>query len=71
VDHIHALAAAIQEGTDVRGYLYWALYDNFEWTEGFNAHFGLAEVDHANQQRLPRRAAELFASICRSNQIPL
>ena len=71
VDHIRALAAAIQEGIDVRGYLYWALYDNFEWTEGFNAHFGLAAVDHATQQRLPRPAGERFASICRSDAIAL
>jgi beta-glucosidase len=69
VDHVRALSAALQEGIDVRGHLYWTLYDNFEWKEGFNAHFGLAAVDRATQQRLPRPAAERFASICRANRI--
>jgi beta-glucosidase len=71
IDHVRALAAAIQEGIDVRGYLYWTLYDNFEWSEGFNAHFGLAAVDLSTQQRLPRPSGERFASICKSNEVLL
>jgi beta-glucosidase len=69
LDHIRALAAALHEGVDVRGYFYWTLYDNFEWTEGFNAHFGLAAIDLATQRRLPRPAAAVYASVCKSNEI--
>ena len=28
--------AALRDGYDVRGMLYWSLTDNFEWQEGFN-----------------------------------
>jgi len=69
LDHIRALAAALNEGIDVRGYFYWTLYDNFEWTEGFSAHFGLAAIDLTSQQRLPRPAAAVYASVCKSNGI--
>ena len=67
--HLAALAEAVGEGIDVRGYCYWSLMDNFEWAEGFNARFGLAAVDFQTQQRTPRPAATLYAQVCRDNAI--
>jgi beta-glucosidase len=64
--HVRALSSALEAGVDVRGYLYWTLFDNFEWAEGYTAHFGLAAVDPQSQQRKPRPAAHILASICRA-----
>jgi beta-glucosidase/6-phospho-beta-glucosidase/beta-galactosidase len=47
------------------------LFDNYEWTEGRNARFGLAAVDPSNQRRIERPAARAFEAICRSNSIPM
>jgi beta-glucosidase len=52
--HIRALAQAMAEGVDVRGYLTWTLLDNFEWAEGFHQRFGLVHVDHQTQTRTPK-----------------
>ncbi|WP_369182252.1 GH1 family beta-glucosidase [Streptomyces sp. Y1] len=53
--HLDALARAVAEGVDVRGYYTWSLLDNFEWAEGlFSQRFGLVHVDFATQVRTPR-----------------
>ncbi|MGF1431029.1 GH1 family beta-glucosidase [Kitasatospora sp. LaBMicrA B282] len=52
--HLDALAAAIAEGADVRGYYTWSLLDNFEWAEGYHQRFGLVHVDFATQRRTPK-----------------
>ncbi len=44
-EHLRWIWQAIQDGVDVRGYMYWSLLDNFEWAEGFKPRFGLVEVD--------------------------
>ena len=69
--HVQAVAGAIRDGIDVRGYIYWTLYDNFEWALGYEATFGLAAVDRSTQQRLPRPAAARLAEFARSNSATL
>lgn len=58
---------AIQEGTDVRGYFYWSLLDNFEWDKGFWPRFGLIEIDYKTLERKIRPSAEIYAEICHNN----
>lgn len=67
--HLVEVGRALQSGIDVIGYLYWTLMDNFEWTLGTTAFFGLAGVDFESQQRSPRPAAACLASICRANRL--
>lgn len=69
VAHVRELARALQAGVDVRGYCYWTLMDNFEWSEGFTAQFGLASVDRKTQARTVRPAGERYARLCRENGI--
>jgi len=45
VRHIEAVLKTIERGVDVKGYLHWALVDNYEWAMGFNMKFGLVKVD--------------------------
>ena len=52
--HLDALAAAVAEGVDVRGYYTWSLLDNFEWAQGFSQRFGLVHVDFDTQRRTPK-----------------
>ncbi|GAB1509401.1 GH1 family beta-glucosidase [Actinophytocola sp. KF-1] len=55
--HIAAVAAARQQGADVRGYFAWSLMDNFEWSYGYAKRFGLVHVDYETQARTPKQSA--------------
>ena len=72
-DHLYWVWRAIQDGADVRGYLYWSLLDNFEWDKGFAPRFGLVEIDYktpiAGGERKIRPSALEYAKICKENQI--
>jgi beta-glucosidase len=67
--HLAAVADAIDAGVDVRGYLYWTAWDNFEWAEGYTKRFGLFSVDRETQERIAKPSAELFAEICRTRLV--
>ncbi|HLH61745.1 MAG TPA: glycoside hydrolase family 1 protein [Ktedonobacteraceae bacterium] len=69
LEHLAMVHRAIGEGIPVRGYFHWTLVDNFEWTEGWGARFGLIELDPRTQRRAPRPSASMFGEICRANAI--
>jgi len=52
--HLHALAKAMDDGADVRGYFVWSLLDNFEWAAGYEQRFGLVHVDFETMARTPK-----------------
>src|SRR3989344_3349975 len=62
-DSLQAVANAIADGADVRGYCYWALTDNYEWTEGYGPRFGLVEIDYATQTRKIRKSADVLKEV--------
>lgn len=57
------LRAAVEDGVDVRGYLHWSLLDNFEWTYGFAARFGLFRVDRSTHARSTTGTAEFYRRV--------
>ncbi len=69
-DHMAAIATALGEGIDVRGYFHWSLLDNFEWADGFEPRFGIYRVDYATLERTLGPGAELFAEIAAQSKGP-
>lgn len=61
--HVNALADAIDQGADVRGYLVWTLLDNFEWAEGYHQKFGLVHVDPDTQDRVPKASFDWYRDL--------
>ena len=61
--YLYALHKGLQDGLDIRGYFYWTLMDNFEWSEGYKMKFGLYEVDFETQERTLRESSNLFAKM--------
>ncbi|MDD5441332.1 MAG: family 1 glycosylhydrolase, partial [Candidatus Omnitrophica bacterium] len=71
LEHMRALAMAVSEGADVRGYMYWSLLDNFEWDKGFSKRFGLIKVNYNDMKRTIRESGKIYSSICADNKICL
>lgn len=63
--HIAAIEHAVSDGADVRGYVHWALIDNFEPVVGWDARFGLyaIDVESGALTRKPTSAAPVFREI--------
>lgn len=66
ITHLHQLWNAIRHGIPVKGYYFWSLVDNFEWTEGYDPRFrfGLIGVNFETQERHIRPSGDLYAEIC-------
>ena len=67
--HLAAVRQAMDEGADIRGYMYWCPMDNFEWAFGYRMTFGLIAVDRETFERTPKPSASYYAEICRSNAV--
>ncbi|MGN1164365.1 MAG: GH1 family beta-glucosidase [Candidatus Ornithospirochaeta sp.] len=55
--HLGAVADAISEGIDVRGYFYWSFIDNYEWSNGYTKRFGMVWCDYMTLKRIPKDSA--------------
>lgn len=67
--HVSQIKQAATDGIDIRGYLYWSLTDNFEWTSGFAPRFGLVAIDYDTQARTVRPSAEVYKNIIAGNGV--
>ncbi|GGN99186.1 glycoside hydrolase family 1 protein [Saccharibacillus kuerlensis] len=60
---LKGLQDCLNEGIDIKGYLHWSTFDNFEWNSGYSKHFGLIAVDRKTQKRQPKESARLLGQI--------
>ena len=66
-DALAGLAAAIDGGADVRGYVHWSLLDNFEWMLGYRPTFGLVAVDRQTFARTPKPSLAWLGEVAKRN----
>lgn len=67
--HVLAMAQAMEQGVNARGYFVWSLLDNFEWAEGYSKRFGIVHVDYETQRRTLKRSAEWYRSLMRAARV--
>jgi beta-glucosidase len=67
--HLEIMHRALAEGIAVAGYFYWSSHDNFEWAEGYRAHFGLIGVDFETQERTVRPSALFLGQVARTGRL--
>ena len=61
--HIDAVLRARRDGADVRGYMEWCLFDNFEWFRGYDARFGMVHVDFDTHARTVKQSLHAYREI--------
>ncbi|MEU4250158.1 GH1 family beta-glucosidase [Amycolatopsis sp. NPDC026612] len=55
--------AALEAGSDIRGYHVWSLLDNLEWDHGYRPRFGLAHVDFTTLARTPKASYRWYRQV--------
>jgi beta-glucosidase len=66
---LQGVQACLNDGIDVRGYLHWTTFDNFEWQSGYSMKFGLIEVDRTTQERKVKDSARYLGHIAQMNTL--
>jgi beta-glucosidase len=66
---LESVGAAMADGVDIRGYIYWTLLDNFEWMSGYAPTFGLIGVDRRTLARAIKPSAVMIGEIARANTL--
>ena len=66
----YGMALAIKNGCDVRGYIHWALMDNYEWGT-YRKFYGLYHVDRNTPalKRSPKEGAKYYQSVVLGSRI--
>jgi beta-glucosidase len=68
--HLAQMKRAMADGVEVQGYFPWTLVDNYEWTEGYGANFGLFAFDPKTKDRVIQPSATWFANYIKAYPQP-
>ncbi|HXQ76305.1 MAG TPA: family 1 glycosylhydrolase [Acidimicrobiales bacterium] len=68
-DALAGVSRCLDDGIDVRGYVYWSLLDNFEWVLGYGPTFGLVAVDRQSLERRPKPSAAWLGGVAWGNAL--
>ncbi len=66
-DYLDVCHQAIQKGVDLKGYIHWSTWDNFEWHLGPTFRFGLAWVNFDTMDREITAAGQFYEGVVREN----
>ena len=68
--HLEQVAQALRDGIDVRGFMYWSAFDNFEWNEGYRPQFGMVGIDRDDGlRRVVRPSARAYGELARTRSL--
>ncbi len=70
LDHLVWTHRMIQDGIPIKGFTYWSLTDNWEWSEGYRPKFGLYRIDRNTMDRSETGSARLYRFIAFKNRLP-
>ncbi|MFE9443479.1 glycoside hydrolase family 1 protein [Streptomyces sp. NPDC006602] len=66
---LQEVAAALEDGLAIHGYLHWSALDNYEWGS-YKPTFGLISVDPDTFQRTPKPSAAWLGGLARVGVLP-
>ncbi|MDK3161827.1 GH1 family beta-glucosidase [Kamptonema cortianum] len=64
--YVGAMKRALNDGIDIRGYMFWSFMDNFEWAAGYHMRFGLVHTDFQTLKRTVKDSGRLYREIIAS-----
>ncbi len=67
---LRSVRQSIEQGLDLRGLLYWSDVDGYEWTSGYDLHYGLFGVDPETGERNKRPAADVLGKTAQEGSLP-
>lgn len=65
--YLSEIGHAVDDSVDIRGYMYWSLMDNFEWSLGYGPRFGLLYIDYNTLERIPKDSYYWYKEIIANN----
>lgn len=69
LDHLEALGEVCAEGVPVQRYYHWCFVDNWEWSEGMAAEFGIVAMQPETLERVVKPSGFLLRDLIKAGEI--